>query len=75
MASRVGPFHVAILNLAPKEDAVCEIVQQVVDVLTEHHIDTIVDDRNESPGIKFKDADLIGFPYQIVVGKKSDRFR
>ena len=67
----LAPFEVTILNLAPKEEAVCDIVQQVVDVLTEHHIDTIVDDRNESPGIKFKDADLIGFPYQIVVGKKS----
>ena len=32
--------------------------------------DVIVDDRKESPGKKFKDADLIGFPYQIVIGRK-----
>ena len=37
----------------------------------DNSIDVIVDDRDESPGVKFKDADLIGFPFQIILGKKS----
>ncbi|MFN3264421.1 MAG: His/Gly/Thr/Pro-type tRNA ligase C-terminal domain-containing protein, partial [Aquificaceae bacterium] len=36
----------------------------------EHGIETIYDDRDESPGFKFADADLCGFPYRLVVGKK-----
>ena len=46
-------------------------MSDIYENLSNHSIDVIVDDRDESPGIKFKDADLIGFPFQIILGKKS----
>jgi len=67
----LSPFTVTILNLAPKHDAVSALVEDVYNALDSAGVDAIVDDRDESPGIKFKDADLIGFSYQIVIGKKS----
>ena len=67
----LSPFTVTILNLAPKHDAVTALVEDVYTVLDSAGVDSIIDDRDESPGIKFKDADLIGFSYQIVIGKKS----
>ena len=43
-----------------------------LDELEEEKIDSMLDDRDEKPGFKFKDADLIGFPFKIVVGKRAD---
>ena len=40
--------------------------------LEEEKIDSMLDDRDEKPGFKFKDADLIGFPFKVVVGKRAD---
>ena len=46
-----------------------EIANNIYNELNKLGIDTILDDREERPGVKFKDADLIGFPYRITVGK------
>ena len=66
----VAPFQVVLENLDPKVDEVNKIVNELELRLETSGIDVIVDDREERPGVKFKDADLIGFPVRVVVGAK-----
>lgn len=67
----LAPFDIVILNLAPKEPELVDLVKTMVSHFETMGKDVIVDDRVESPGVKFKDADLIGFPMQVIVGKKT----
>ena len=69
--SALAPYVIVIINLAPKEPDISKRVNSLVDLFDQHHLDVIVDDRVESPGVKFKDADLIGFPFQVILGKKT----
>ncbi len=66
----LAPFHVVIIHLCPKEVEMNALVNELVDCIELTGNDVIVDDRNESPGVKFNDADLIGCPFQIVIGRK-----
>lgn len=66
----VAPFAVNLLLLDPKDAAVCAVVDQLEKDLQARGIDVFVDDREERPGVKFKDADLIGCPIRIVAGAK-----
>lgn len=66
----VAPFAVNLLLLDPKDAAVCTVVDQLEKDLQARGIDVFVDDREERPGVKFKDADLIGCPIRIVAGAK-----
>jgi prolyl-tRNA synthetase len=66
----VAPFAVNLLLLDPKDAAVCAVVDQLEKDLQARGIDVFVDDREERPGVKFKDADLIGCPVRIVAGAK-----
>jgi prolyl-tRNA synthetase len=66
----LAPFEVVVLNLAPKDEAVSAKAQEIHDFLEAQGVDTLLDDREERPGVKFKDADLIGCPMQLVVGGK-----
>ena len=56
------------MNLDIKSDEVNDKVDEIYTFLKEQGIDVLVDDRKERPGVKFKDADLIGIPMQLVVG-------
>lgn len=67
----VAPFTVSIVLMDPKDPAVSGTVDTLEAELVAAGIDVIVDDRDERPGIKFKDNDLIGFPVRVVVGAKS----
>jgi prolyl-tRNA synthetase len=67
----LAPYDVVILNLVPKEPELVDLVKTMVAHFETMGKDVIVDDRVESPGVKFKDADLIGFPMQVIVGKKT----
>ena len=67
----VAPFHVCILLLDPDVEELAEVADQLESQLTAGGYDVMVDDRDERPGVKFKDADLIGYPLQIVVGKRT----
>lgn len=67
----VAPAQVALLLLDPKDPAVCAIVDKLEKDLESRGVDVVVDDREERPGVKFKDADLIGFPLRVVAGAKS----
>jgi prolyl-tRNA synthetase len=68
----VAPYTVCItpLNVAP-ESEVMKQAEQIYAGLTAKGIDVILDDRNERPGVKFKDSELVGFPIRIGIGEKS----
>ena len=66
----VAPAQVALLNLDPDDPAVTAIADKLEKDLEACGIDVLVDDRRERPGVKFKDADLIGLPLRAVVGAK-----
>lgn len=66
----IAPFHVHICLLDPKDAELTNYVDKMKSTLEDKHIEVFVDDRDERPGIKFKDADLLGFPVRIVVGRK-----
>jgi prolyl-tRNA synthetase len=65
----ISPFHVYLLpvKFAGKTKKTCE---EIYKRLTEQGIEVLVDDRDLRPGVKFKDADLIGIPYRITVGDR-----
>jgi len=66
----IAPFQVVVTQLG-KEDAVRAAAEEVYDKLSNAGVEVILDDRDERPGVKFKDADLIGIPLRIAVGAKS----
>ena len=68
--SSVAPYQVVIENLDPSVEEVTKIADELEAELVKRGIDVIVDDREDRPGVKFKDADLIGFPVRVVVGAK-----
>src|SRR5205814_8713845 len=66
----IAPFEVVVTQIG-KEESVAGTASEVYEKLAAAGIDVILDDRDERPGVKFKDADLIGFPLRIAVGAKS----
>lgn len=66
----IAPFHVHICLLDIKDESLQKYCNDMALRFTEKGIETFIDDRDERPGVKFKDADLLGFPVRIVVGKK-----
>ena len=66
----VAPYQVVVENLDPDKPEVTKVADELEAALEAAGIDVIVDDRAERPGVKFKDADLIGFPVRVVVGAK-----
>ena len=66
----VAPYQVVVENLDPDKAEVTKIADELEAALEAKGIDVIVDDRADRPGVKFKDADLIGFPIRVVVGSK-----
>lgn len=67
----VAPYEAVVVCLDPNAENVSDKALEIHDFLEKNGIDVVLDDREERPGVKFKDADLIGFPMQIVVGGKS----
>lgn len=67
----LAPFDVLLLNLDVKNPEVAGKVEEVYEALRREGVDVLLDDRDERPGVKFKDADLIGVPMQLAVGCKS----
>ena len=66
----VAPFHVALLPLQMQDAPVREAAEKLYQDLTAAGVEVLLDDRDERAGVKFKDADLIGIPVRIAVGKK-----
>ncbi len=66
----IAPFQVVICALDTREEEVNTLSQKIHDELEALGIDVLLDDRDARPGFKFKDAELVGFPLRITVGKK-----
>jgi prolyl-tRNA synthetase len=68
----VAPYQVCITPLAvAPESEVMKLAEKFYAELTAHGVDVILDDRDERPGVKFKDSELVGFPIRIGIGEKS----
>ena len=68
----VAPFTVCITPLSiASESPVMLVAERLYQELTERNVDVILDDRDERPGVKFKDSELIGYPIRIGIGEKS----
>jgi len=66
----IAPFEVVVLNLSPKDETASAKADELYEALTRSGVETLLDDRDERPGVKFKDADLMGFPMQLTLGGK-----
>ena len=66
----LAPYQATILNLGLNNESICEVVETAYSRLREADVDVFLDDRDERPGVKFKDADLLGFPFRITIGKR-----
>jgi prolyl-tRNA synthetase len=67
----LAPFQVLLVSLNPGDEAVRQASDQLYDELTARGVEVLYDDRDERPGVKFNDADLVGIPIRLVVGGKS----
>jgi prolyl-tRNA synthetase len=66
----VAPFHVLVVPVNVRDGAQMNAAEQLYSQLKSLQVDVLIDDRDERAGVKFNDADLIGIPYRITVGKK-----
>ena len=66
----VAPAHVCVIPLNVGDDEVYPVAERIAQNLANDGFEVVIDDRDERPGFKFADADLIGWPLQIVVGKR-----
>lgn len=65
----VAPYEVSVISLDKKGEAF-DTARQLATDFADEGIEVVFDDRNERPGVKFADSDLMGFPYQVIVGKR-----
>ena len=65
----IAPYHVDIVPVNIQDELQMKVAQELYEKLSAAGVEVVFDDRDERAGVKFKDADLIGFPYRITVGK------
>lgn len=65
----IAPYHVTIVPVSTKDELQMTTANKIYEELLANGVEAVIDDRDERPGVKFKDADLIGFPFRITVGK------
>ncbi len=65
----VAPFHVVVTPINVKNDDQRELAEKLYEDLKNAGVEVVLDDRKERPGVKFKDAELIGFPIRVAVGR------
>jgi prolyl-tRNA synthetase len=67
----IAPYQVMVLPVNVKDTRSMEVAEEMYRALGEKGFEVLMDDRDERAGIKFKDADLIGIPFRIVIGEKN----
>jgi len=67
----IAPFEVVVIPTDLKNNDVVKFSEQIYHFLLDSKFDVAIDDRDETPGVKFKDAELLGIPWHVVVGPKS----
>lgn len=70
LPAQIAPFDVVVTATNVKDAAIMKAAEEVARLLEVAGYDVLLDDRDERPGVKFKDADLVGIPFRITVGKK-----
>jgi len=70
LPASIAPFEIVVAPVNVKDEAVRTAAEDIAKRLEAAGFDVILDDRNERPGVKFKDADLVGIPFRITVGNK-----
>lgn len=65
----VAPFHVHLIPVSNKDEAQTQLAEELYNRLRSMQIEVLMDDRDERPGVKFKDSDLTGIPIRVTVGK------
>ncbi len=65
----IAPYHAIVIPVSTKDELQMKVANDIYQTLLKHGVEAVLDDRDERAGVKFKDADLIGFPYRITVGK------
>ena len=68
----IAPYIVDVIPANIKNEGQVSLAEKIYNELQAENVDVMLDDRDEKPGFKFKDADLIGFPFKVVVGKRAD---
>ena len=66
----VAPYEVEVIAMSVNDDVVWPVAQKVTEELAAADLEVLLDDRKERPGVKFADADLIGLPWQVILGKR-----
>jgi len=67
----LAPYEVVVLPLNMKDTQIKSVAEDIYRKLSDHGVEVLIDDREESAGIKFKDADLMGIPLHVTVGPKT----
>jgi prolyl-tRNA synthetase len=70
LSPSIAPFEVVVSPTNVKDDTLLKAAVDIATSLEAEGFDVLLDDRDERPGVKFKDADLVGIPYRVTVGKK-----
>ena len=70
MPASIAPFQVVITPVNYSDSAQKQVADDLLSACCAAGLDAVLDDRDERPGVKFKDADLVGIPYRITIGKK-----
>jgi len=65
----IAPYHAIVVPVNCNDDLQMKTAQEIYEQLKKAGVEVVLDDRDERPGVKFKDADLIGFPFRITAGK------
>lgn len=65
----IAPYHAIVIPVNTKDELQMKVAEDIYKTLNKHGAEAVIDDRDERVGVKFKDAELIGFPYIITVGK------
>ena len=65
----IAPYHAIVTLVKPEDEIQKKVAEEIYNALADAGVEVLLDDRDERPGVKFKDADLLGFPIRITVGK------
>lgn len=67
----IAPYHIIITLVNPDDEIQAGVAEEIYKQLLDAKVEVLLDDRKERPGVKFKDADLLGIPVRITVGKRA----
>jgi prolyl-tRNA synthetase len=70
LPANIAPFEVVVTPTNTADKTLLDAATKIANELLQAGFDVVLDDRDERPGVKFKDADLVGIPFRITVGKK-----